>query len=128
MSRKIVLGINAAHDAAACLLINGELVTAVPEERLTRSKRHQGYPYLSVQYCLETAGLGDLNNVDVIVINEYVRNDFGLDLRNSGYQGMLIVNPSHHMLHAYYAWIASAYEKPAVLVLDGDGYKIGRAS
>jgi carbamoyltransferase len=125
MSRKIVLGINAAHDAAACLLINGELITAVPEERLTRSKRHEGYPYLSVQYCLETAGLGDLNNVDVIVINEYVRNDFGLDLRNSGYQGMLIVNPSHHMLHAYYAWIASAYEKPAVLVLDGDGYSYG---
>lgn len=125
MSRKFVLGINAAHDAAACLLSNGRLVSAVPEERLTRSKRHEGYPHLSVQYCLEVAGLDDLNDVDVVVINEYVSNDYGLDLRNSGYRGTLIVNPSHHMLHAYYAWIASTYEKPAVLVLDGDGYNYG---
>ena len=37
LGRRIVLGINAAHDASACLLIDGEITVAVSEERLSRN-------------------------------------------------------------------------------------------
>ncbi|HEX8080493.1 MAG TPA: carbamoyltransferase C-terminal domain-containing protein [Jatrophihabitans sp.] len=125
MSRTIVLGINSAHDAAACLLINGEIAVAVPEERLARTKHYEGYPHRAVDYCLRSAGLAGLTAVDTVVINEYVKDDTGLLVRQAGFNGDLIVNPSHHMLHAYYAWLASDLDRPAVLILDGAGYNYG---
>jgi carbamoyltransferase len=125
MTRTIVLGINAAHDAAACLLIDGEIAVAVPEERLARTKHYEGYPHRAVSYCLRSAGLIDLTAVDTVVINEYVKDDTGLVVRQAGFGGNLIVNPSHHLLHAYYAWMASNLDRPAVLILDGAGYNYG---
>jgi carbamoyltransferase len=120
-----VLGINAAHDAAACLLIDGEIAVAVAEERLARTKHYEGYPHRAVSYCLRSAGLSGLTAVDTVVINEYVKDDTGLIVRQAGFEGNLIVNPSHHLLHAYYAWMASNQNHPAVLILDGAGYNYG---
>ncbi|KWV34147.1 carbamoyltransferase family protein [Micromonospora rifamycinica] len=125
MSRTIVLGINSAHDAAACLLVDGEIAVAVPEERLARTKHYEGYPHRAVDYCLRSAGLADLTAVDTVVINEYVKDDTGLLVRQAGFTGDLVVNPSHHLLHAYYAWMASSLHRPAVLILDGAGYHYG---
>lgn len=125
MSRVVCLGINSAHDAAACLLIDGEIAVAVSEERLARTKHYEGYPHRAVAYCLRSAGLAGLSAVDTVVINEYVKDDTGLLARQAGFKGRLIVNPSHHMLHAYYAWMASSFERPAVLILDGAGYSHG---
>jgi len=127
MSHKptIVMGINGAHDASVCLLIDGQLKIAIPEERLTRKKHHEGYPHLAVKYCLDVAGLADIHAVDCIVINEYEQTDFSLMLRQENYKGLLICNPSHHLLHAYYAWIASGFEDAAILIVDGSGYSYG---
>ena len=41
----IILGINDAHDASACLIRNGKLVFAIQEERLTRIKNMGGFPF-----------------------------------------------------------------------------------
>lgn len=120
-----VLGLNTAHDAAACLLVGGRLVTAVGEERLSRVKHHEGFPFLAVDYCLREADLASLDDVDVVVVNEYVQTDFEAMLRRRGYEGDLLVNPSHHLLHAYYACLASGFDEPAVLVVDGAGYNYG---
>lgn len=124
MKDTVVLGLNSAHDASACLLVNGELVVAVCEERLSRVKYHEGFPHLAIRYCLDYAGLPDLSAVDCIVLNEYVFNDYDVNELGS-YQGRLITNPSHHLLHAYYAWVASGYTDAAVLILDGSGYSFG---
>ncbi|MGB3444499.1 MAG: carbamoyltransferase C-terminal domain-containing protein [Actinophytocola sp.] len=125
MTRTVVLGINGAHDSAACLLIDGKIVVALPEERISRRKYHEGYPHEAVAYCLRSAGLNGLDDVDAVVINQYIKDDFGLMVRQPGFTGEVIVNPSHHMLHAYYAWVASGYARPAILILDGSGYSHG---
>lgn len=125
MTDTIVLGLNASHDAAACLLVNGELAVAISEERLSRAKYHEGFPRLAVQYCLDAAGLSDLNAVDCIVLNQLPECDHDVALRVGGYSGRLIANPSHHLLHAYYGWVASGYADAAVLILDGSGYSFG---
>jgi carbamoyltransferase len=53
-----VLGINAYHgDASAALIVGGQLVAAVEEERFTRIKHDTSFPHRSIRYCLETAGL-----------------------------------------------------------------------
>jgi carbamoyltransferase len=119
------LGINSAHDASACLLVGGELRIAIPEERLSRVKYHEGFPYKAVEHCLSVAGLESLNSVDCVVMNEYPFTDFDLELRKGGYGGRLITNPSHHLLHAYYAWAASGATDVAILIVDGSGYHYG---
>lgn len=52
----IILGFNCyGHDSSASLIINGELVFAVEEERLTRKKHDGQFPKLSIQACLDFA-------------------------------------------------------------------------
>ena len=54
----VILGINAYHgDASAAILVDGELVAAVEEERFTRVKHTAGFPCHAVRYCLEAAGV-----------------------------------------------------------------------
>jgi carbamoyltransferase len=63
-----ILGLNAYHgDAAAALVIDGELVAAAEEERFNRVKHCAGFPALAARWCLEDAGLSaaDLDHVAV---------------------------------------------------------------
>jgi carbamoyltransferase len=63
-----ILGLNAFHgDAAAALVVDGELVVAAEEERFNRVKHCAGFPELAARWCLEDAGLepGDLDHVAV---------------------------------------------------------------
>ena len=48
----IYLGINVSHNASAALMIDGEIVIAVQEERFTKKKNFQGYPKKSIDYCI----------------------------------------------------------------------------
>jgi carbamoyltransferase len=121
----VVMGLNCAHDAAACLLIDGQIKTAIAEERLTRKKHQEFYPQNAIKYCLEDAGLRDINAVNCIVINQYADADFTDRLSLEKYRGLVICNPSHHLLHAYYAWVASRFDETAILIVDGSGYSYG---
>jgi carbamoyltransferase len=53
----VVLGITLSHDAGAALVVDGRIVTAVNEERLTRRKQQMGFPTGSIRECLRLAGL-----------------------------------------------------------------------
>ncbi len=64
----IILGVNAYHgDSSACLVINGELVCAIEEERIRRVKHWAGLPIESIKWCLEYAGIS-IEDVDYIAI------------------------------------------------------------
>ena len=64
----VILGINAFHaGAAAALLIDGEPVAAIPEERLNRVKYYAGFPKLAIARCLEMAGL-DYSEIDAVSV------------------------------------------------------------
>ncbi len=62
-----VLGISAYyHDSAACLVVDGEIVAAVQEERFTRTKHDPGFPAFAIEYCLSHARISPAE-VDYIV-------------------------------------------------------------
>lgn len=64
----IVLGLNAFHgDAAAAILVDGELVAAAEEERFQRIKHWAGFPTHAVEYCLSAAN-ARIEDVDHIAI------------------------------------------------------------
>lgn len=50
-----ILGIHFGHDAGATILRNGEIVAAINEERLSRTKNHTGFPALSIPYVMDKA-------------------------------------------------------------------------
>ena len=65
----VILGLNAYHgDAAAALVIDGELVNAVEEERLNRVKHSAGFPGLAAKWCLEDAGIAP-EQVDHVAVS-----------------------------------------------------------
>ena len=66
----IILGISAFyHDSAACILKDGEIISAAQEERFTRKKHDSNYPYNAIEFVLSYSNLR-LNQVDKIVFFE----------------------------------------------------------
>ena len=45
------------HDSSACLVDNGNIVSAVQEERFTRIKYDSSFPLKSINYCLKNSNL-----------------------------------------------------------------------
>ena len=65
-----ILGVSCFyHDSAATLLIDGEIITAVQEERFTRKKHDDSFPVESIRFILQKANL-KLNDIDHIVFYE----------------------------------------------------------
>src|SRR5580765_3564423 len=65
-----ILGISAFyHDAAACLVLDGDIVAAAQEERFTRRKHDPGFPGLAARFCLEEVGL-TASDLDYLVFYE----------------------------------------------------------
>jgi carbamoyltransferase len=66
----IILGISAFfHDAAAALVVDGEIVAAAQEERFSRIKNDASLPVEAARFCLETAGIS-IADVDHVVFYE----------------------------------------------------------
>ena len=53
-----ILGISCFyHDSAACILRDGEIISAVQEERFTRKKHDFGFPIHAIRWCLQKNNL-----------------------------------------------------------------------
>jgi carbamoyltransferase len=70
----VVLGINSVyHETAAAIVVNGELVAAIEEERLNRRTHGKqalvGNPHeipaLAIEYCLQRAGVSP-SDIDAV--------------------------------------------------------------
>jgi carbamoyltransferase len=72
-----ILGLNAYHgDAAAALVVDGELVCAAEEERFNRIKHCAGFPAHAAAWCLEDAGLSP-DGVDHVAIGRDPKANLG---------------------------------------------------
>ena len=65
-----ILGISCFyHDSAASLLKDGEIVTAVQEERFSRKKHDSRFPVNAIKYCLSREGI-DVSDLSSIIYYE----------------------------------------------------------
>ncbi|HLE78431.1 MAG TPA: carbamoyltransferase N-terminal domain-containing protein [bacterium] len=65
-----ILGVSCYyHDAAAALLIDGQLVAAAEEERFSRRKHDSGFPDHAIDFCLAAGGLRG-EDLDYVVFYE----------------------------------------------------------
>lgn len=65
-----ILGISAYyHDSAAALIKDGQVIAAVEEERFTRIKHDNGFPYQAIEFCLRHANIS-IDKIDAIAYYE----------------------------------------------------------
>ena len=125
-----VLGISSSHNGAACLLHGPELIVAIQEERLLRFKRAEHparFPSLSVEYCLQQAGItADKLSAVVLCATAPTRNNMDEDIllnpqlrvAHNRIQSFLI---PHHWGHAVAVHALSGMSSSGILIVDGNG-------
>lgn len=135
----VIAGVNSGgHDAAAALLIDGQVVACIEQERLSRVKRAPGEsPAAALRWCLDSAGLS-LREVDTLAIGadhkllSAVLSDPGLPSLDAperlfpsslfgGQRPENVVSVRHHVAHAASAFYLSGFSEAAVLVVDAMG-------
>jgi len=121
-----ILGTGLSHDGSTCLLKDGKIVVAIEKERLSKIKHDGGNDALTVQYCLDYAGIS-INDLSLVV---QVANFEKEGIMKSRFNGKRLfeenctvpfVTISHHLAHAYSAVGTCPYETCNVLVIDGCG-------
>ncbi len=74
--KEIILGISAYyHDSAACIVIDGKVVSAAQEERFTRIKGDSSFPHNAINCCLNEANI-KFEDITKIVFYENHINKF----------------------------------------------------
>jgi carbamoyltransferase len=145
----VILGINSGHpDSSACIIINGELIFAIEEERINRVKHWAGLPINAIEACLNYCNITILD-VDYIATNtnptiSFFRKIIGLNFNLSGIarfsNKLNIINQlskyfnvkinaklfriEHHMAHHFSAAINVDINDTTFLSIDGMGDSI----
>jgi len=116
------------HDSGATLFINGNLISSIAEERLTRNKHDGNFPINSINYCL---GEGNITGEDIDYV--YVPSMCVTIWYKKWYEGKIesIVKEhfpnaqlkfvSHHLSHACASIFSSDYNEGSFVTLDGAG-------
>ena len=144
-----VLGVNAIfHDQSAALVVDGEIVAAVEEERLSRRKHGKRpvafaaweLPELAMRACLAIGGI-DVSQLDAVAYSydpalvadetgdewESLRTMYArgaplsLAAELPGLDAGCVRFVAHHVAHAASGYHAAGWGSCAVLVLDGRG-------
>jgi len=64
----IILGINDGHNASAALLVDGELVAAISEDRPSRQSTRSGFPFGAIDQCCNLVGINK-SEIDHVAVS-----------------------------------------------------------
>ena len=120
-----ILGTGLSHDGSSCLLKDGKIVVAIEKERITKKKHDGANDNLTINYCLEAAGI-TFNDISLVVeentLNPELRPE---DITERGNRIIPKDIPrvciSHHLAHSYSAIGCAPFDEMAVMVVDGEG-------
>ncbi|OLB72328.1 MAG: hypothetical protein AUH96_04725, partial [Nitrospirae bacterium 13_2_20CM_2_61_4] len=136
--------ISQGHDSAAVLLVDGRIVAAVAEERISRKKHTGSFPAGAIGYCLKEAGVA-IEEIDELahgfdyapyrglyaldpvtreLYREVYSRDALLELVRRDLPGLpedRVHAVNHHLAHAASAAFTSGWDECLVVVLDGMG-------
>ncbi|WP_297091268.1 carbamoyltransferase [Thermococcus sp.] len=124
----MILGIHDGHDAGA-VLINGDRVFAVNEERLNRVKKYRGFPILSVRKVMEMAGARP-EDVEIIAVAGIFRKQKRLLELETNLRALFgpgfkekVIFVEHHLAHSASAYYTSGWRDALAVSIDaaGDG-------
>ena len=119
------------HDAGATLLINGNHICSISEERLTRIKYDGNFPIKSIDYCLSVGNITP-QDIDLICVPSMCIDIFYKQVNDNLLNQKLkeifpnarIQVVSHHLSHAASAIFSCDFNEGSFLTLDGAGTKV----
>lgn len=120
-----ILSINPGHNGSAALLLNGELVFYVEEERLSRSK-YDGNPFRAMLQALQSYPIHELviggTNAQLSVL-PWTGEDAYTALVRKFNPNVKVTNMGHlhHLGHAASAFYNSGFDTAAAVIVDGAG-------
>lgn len=125
------------HDAAAVLVVDGQVVSAIEEERLNRIKHTDKFPGQAIRFVLQEAGLTlqDLDQICYYGLPHYFFDGQGEETisLSEKIQGKVqqVFNCTvdekklyfvhHHLAHAVSTFYLSGFDRGLVLSIDGQG-------
>lgn len=136
--------ISQGHDSAAALIVEGTVVAAVAEERISRRKHTGDFPKGAILYCLTQAGLG-IDDIDELahgfdyapyrsvysidpVSRDLYRDVYSRDALLAlvardfpSFPAARVHHVGHHLAHAASAYFTSGWDECLVIVIDGMG-------
>jgi len=139
MKTGYIAGISRGHNAGVCLLLNGKIVFAIEEERLSRVK-YDGSPLAAMNLIKQYT-----DKIDYLVIShttsiastspiiEFQGDDLYTGLarklglierkvyRNNSHPQIIDVSHLHHKVHAACGFYRSGWDDAVALVVDGAG-------
>ena len=141
-----IIGLSAFyHESTCCLIQNGELVAAAPEERFTRVKFDRRAPLNAFRYCLQAGGGLSPADIDCVAYYESPQKKLSRQLsmglsadvdptfawldprgperqirESLGYEGPILTY-EHHQSHGASAFFYSGFHEAAVMTVDGVG-------
>jgi predicted NodU family carbamoyl transferase len=135
------------HESTAVLFKDGELITAVEEEKMNRLKHTTKFGVNAVQYCLDATGI-TLDEIDIVAyyfLPSYVNKELGLkyisfpqvpiksceellverfrEYFSPNFNSSKLTFVQHHLCHAYMAYYQSGFNDALVCIIDGQGEK-----
>ncbi len=134
--------ISQGHDAAAALLVDGELIAASAEERFNRKKHSANFPICAIRDCLSQAGLTvtDLDEIahsfDYSPLEKIFRISSAalydqvfsrkallcqLSRHLPEFSADRLYHVNHHLAHAASAVFTSGWDECLAIVIDGMG-------
>jgi carbamoyltransferase len=134
------------QDAAACLLVDGEIVAAAEEERFDRRKHSDRFPSQAIRYCLDQGGLA-IEDVDGFAhafdytpfklfhsLSAVAKRRYREVYSREAILGLLerdfpelrdpagrFHNVEHHLAHAASAYYTTGWDECLLIVIDGMG-------
>jgi len=136
--------ISQGHDSAAALVVDGEFVAGIAEERVSRRKHTGDFPIGAIETCLNQAGFQPEQLDEVVHGFDYepYRSFYGLDpvsaelydtvLSRDAFASQVcaalpkfpyqrVQHVDHHLAHAASAYFTSGWDECLVIVIDGMG-------
>jgi len=77
-----------SHDAAAALVVDGEVLAASEEERFSREKHSGKFPERAIEYCLRTGGVESASDLTLICYYQCLSQLFSADMLEANKERM----------------------------------------
>ena len=105
-------------DGGTTIIENGNVLISLAEERITR-KKHDGGFENSLSLSLDRLNI-NISDIDILVTSSCVDfRDIRYSLPGDGYLRTLRI--SHHLSHAYSAFMLSPFDEAIIIVMDAGG-------
>ncbi len=81
-SHSDIFGLHGGHDASIALIRDHKLVEVMTEERLSRWKKHAGFPFRAIAYIKDKYKVEKLNEVNIVEVGQFYIGDVSDDIES----------------------------------------------